>query len=127
MLYNLPLLSFLDFSDFLSNPSALAQYTGRIHEGISSNVYKIYAAAITDPGVAGKQNQDDLFLWESPDKQTFIAGILDGHGRDLGQVRLILFPLLPCIMRFEYFSNTSVAYHETHFCSWLLRLDVNPF
>lgn len=44
-------------------------------------------AGITDPGVAGRQNQDDFFLWESPDGKTVIVGIFDGHGRELGQVR----------------------------------------
>jgi serine/threonine protein phosphatase PrpC len=42
---------------------------------------------VTDPGVEGKQNQDDFFLWQSPDGQTLIAAVLDGHGRELGQVR----------------------------------------
>jgi serine/threonine protein phosphatase PrpC len=37
--------------------------------------------------VAGKQNQDDYFIWESPDRQTVIAAVFDGHGRELGQVR----------------------------------------
>jgi serine/threonine protein phosphatase PrpC len=37
--------------------------------------------------VPGKQNQDDYFLWSSEDGQTVIVGVLDGHGRELGQVR----------------------------------------
>jgi hypothetical protein len=45
-------------------------------------------AGITDPGVPGKQNQDDYFFWRSEDGQTVVIGVLDGHGRELGQVRV---------------------------------------
>ena len=45
------------------------------------------ATGVTDPGVPGRQNQDEFFLWESADRQTLIAGVLDGHGKELGQVR----------------------------------------
>lgn len=31
--------------------------------------FEVRAAGITDPGVAGKQNQDDFFLWESEDRR----------------------------------------------------------
>ena len=34
----------------------------------------------------GKQNQDEYFTWVSPDKQSVVVGILDGHGRELGQL-----------------------------------------
>jgi serine/threonine protein phosphatase PrpC len=47
----------------------------------------LHDAGATDPGVAGKQNQDDFFIWQSPnDGQTIVMGVLDGHGRELGQV-----------------------------------------
>lgn len=39
---------------------------------------------LTDPGVPGKNNQDDFFVWDSGDGQNFVIGVLDGHGRDLG-------------------------------------------
>jgi len=29
-------------------------------------------AGVTDAGVAGKQNQDDFFIWESEDRQTIM-------------------------------------------------------
>jgi len=41
---------------------------------------------VTDPGVPGKQNQDEFFVWQSDDKQSVVVGILDGHGRELGQL-----------------------------------------
>ena len=31
--------------------------------------YEVRVGGVTDPGVAGKQNQDDFFLWESPDQR----------------------------------------------------------
>ena len=34
----------------------------------------------------GKQNQDAYFTYQSVDGQTIIVGVLDGHGRELGQV-----------------------------------------
>jgi serine/threonine protein phosphatase PrpC len=42
-------------------------------------------AAITDPGVAGKENQDDFFTWQSADGSTLVLGVFDGHGRDFGR------------------------------------------
>lgn len=39
-----------------------------------------------DPGGAHKVNQDDMFLWQDPTGDTLVIGILDGHGRDLGQL-----------------------------------------
>lgn len=48
--------------------------------------FEVRVAGITDPGVAGKQNQDDFFLWESEDRRCMIAAVFDGHGRELGQV-----------------------------------------
>ena len=44
------------------------------------------SAAVTDPGVAGKENQDDSFSWQSPDGSTLVLGVFDGHGRDFGRV-----------------------------------------
>lgn len=41
-------------------------------------------AGIKDEGVAGKQNQDDFFVWSSGD--THVIVVLDGHGRELGQL-----------------------------------------
>lgn len=41
---------------------------------------------ITDPGVAGKENQDDFFVWQSPKEGNFVLGVLDGHGRELGRL-----------------------------------------
>jgi len=41
---------------------------------------------VTDPGVAGKENQDDFFVWKSSKEGTFVLGVLDGHGRELGRL-----------------------------------------
>ncbi|KAA0150340.1 hypothetical protein FNF29_05352 [Cafeteria roenbergensis] len=49
--------------------------------------YTIEAGGITDPGVHGKQNQDDFFV-EVIDAAAgdCIVGVFDGHGRELGQL-----------------------------------------
>lgn len=51
-----------------------------------AHAYDFFVAGVTDPGVPGKQNQDEFFTWVSPDKQSVVVGILDGHGRELGQL-----------------------------------------
>lgn len=50
-----------------------------------AEVYDFRIAGVTDAGVVGKQNQDDFFIWEAADRQTIIAGVFDGHGREMGQ------------------------------------------
>ena len=35
--------------------------------------FEVHYAGLTDPGVQGKQNQDDFFLWESPDKRCLVC------------------------------------------------------
>ena len=47
--------------------------------------YAMRVGGITDPGVRGKQNQDDFFL-EDLGGGTLVMGVLDGHGRELGQL-----------------------------------------
>lgn len=44
----------------------------------------LLAGGITDEGVKGKVNQDDFFVWQSADKCSYIMGVFDGHGRELG-------------------------------------------
>ena len=39
-----------------------------IDDGIN-RLFEVRCAGVTDPGVAGKQNQDDFFLWESEDQR----------------------------------------------------------
>jgi serine/threonine protein phosphatase PrpC len=41
---------------------------------------------IKDPGVDGKENQDDYTCWETEDGSTRIFMVLDGHGRELGKI-----------------------------------------
>lgn len=36
------------------------------------------------PGVPGKTNQDDYFVWDANDGCSFILGVFDGHGKELG-------------------------------------------
>jgi hypothetical protein len=44
-------------------------------------------AGVTDPGVPSRVNQDDFFIWKSPtEANCFAMGMLDGHGRDVGQI-----------------------------------------
>ena len=45
----------------------------------------IFGAGMTHPGVETRQNQDALFYWKHPERQSIVAGVLDGHGRELGQ------------------------------------------
>lgn len=44
----------------------------------------LLAGGITDEGVRGKVNQDDFFVWRSADGASYVMGVFDGHGRDLG-------------------------------------------
>ncbi len=46
---------------------------------------RCYIGGITDPGVPGRQNQDDFFMWRSADGRSCCLGVFDGHGRELGQ------------------------------------------
>eukprot|EP00603_Paraphysomonas_imperforata_P003239 CAMPEP_0114430314 /NCGR_PEP_ID=MMETSP0103-20121206/9975_1 /TAXON_ID=37642 ORGANISM="Paraphysomonas imperforata, Strain PA2" /NCGR_SAMPLE_ID=MMETSP0103 /ASSEMBLY_ACC=CAM_ASM_000201 /LENGTH=470 /DNA_ID=CAMNT_0001599753 /DNA_START=51 /DNA_END=1463 /DNA_ORIENTATION=- len=39
----------------------------------------------TDIG-GGRENQDDFFVWENPERGLVVTGVLDGHGRDVGKV-----------------------------------------
>lgn len=54
--------------------------------GASPSTFEVRLGGLTDPGVPGKNNQDDFFVWDSGDGQNFILGVLDGHGRDLGSL-----------------------------------------
>ena len=45
----------------------------------------VLIGGITDPGVPGRQNQDDFFMWASADGRSCALGVFDGHGRELGQ------------------------------------------
>lgn len=48
-------------------------------------MYSLYTGGITDEGVKGKVNQDDFFIWRSPDGgSSCIMAVFDGHGRDMG-------------------------------------------
>jgi hypothetical protein len=51
----------------------------------SENPYALSIGGITDPGVHGKQNQDDFFVEKLPGDNC-ILGVFDGHGRELGQL-----------------------------------------
>lgn len=53
---------------------------------VGSGPYEIRMAGTTDPGVAGKQNQDDFYIYESADRQVIVAAVFDGHGREMGQM-----------------------------------------
>ncbi len=44
----------------------------------------LFSGGITDEGVKGKVNQDDFFIWASDDKKSYVMGVFDGHGRELG-------------------------------------------
>ena len=46
---------------------------------------RVHAAGITHPGVEHRQNQDAFFIWRDPVNGHLVAGVLDGHGRELGQ------------------------------------------
>ena len=56
-----------------------------------STSWIVASAGTTDPGVAGRVNQDIFFLWESPDNSTVIAAVFDGHGREMGRVSVLFF------------------------------------
>ena len=60
---------------------------------------------IKDPGVAGKENQDDYLVWESDDKRVILLCVLDGHGRELGKIA----SKAAKDAFFEYFSSPSTA------------------
>lgn len=47
------------------------------------------AMGATDIG-GGRENQDDYFLWENPDRGLMVIGVLDGHGRDVGKVAAVV-------------------------------------
>lgn len=51
----------------------------------SANPYVFRVGGITDPGVHGKQNQDDFF-YEDLGAGNLALGVFDGHGRELGQL-----------------------------------------
>lgn len=46
---------------------------------------RVYAAGITHPGVEHRQNQDAFFVWKDVAAGHIVTGVLDGHGRELGQ------------------------------------------
>jgi serine/threonine protein phosphatase PrpC len=42
--------------------------------------------AVGDTDIGGsRENQDDMFIWEKPELGLCVIGVLDGHGRDVGQ------------------------------------------
>ncbi len=51
---------------------------------VGEKLLKWKACGDTDIG-GGRENQDDMFIFERPDLDICIIGILDGHGRDVGQ------------------------------------------
>ena len=52
--------------------------------GADAASYSLFAGGLTDEGVAGKVNQDDFFVWRSADGKSYVMGVFDGHGRELG-------------------------------------------
>lgn len=46
---------------------------------------QVKLGGITNPG-GDKENQDDYFIFQSSDRSVIATGVLDGHGRELGQV-----------------------------------------
>lgn len=42
--------------------------------------FEVRVGGVTDPGVAGKQNQDDFFLWESADQRCIMCVVGLGVG-----------------------------------------------
>lgn len=79
--------SFVTDGDSPSPGVSLASASGGTADAARpASAYDFLVSGITDPGVPGKQNQDDYFLWSSEDGQTVIVGVLDGHGRELGQM-----------------------------------------
>lgn len=48
--------------------------------------YNVIYGGIKDPGVVGKENQDDFFAWSNADKSLVICAVFDGHGREVGQL-----------------------------------------
>ena len=47
--------------------------------------FRFAIGACTDPG-PGPVNQDNYFVWETGDGQNAVVIVLDGHGRELGQM-----------------------------------------
>lgn len=47
------------------------------------------AVGSTDIG-GGRENQDECFVWENVDRGIMVAGVLDGHGRDVGKVAAVV-------------------------------------
>ena len=56
----------------------------------SSNIKLTFnMGGVKDEGVKGKENQDDYFIWSKGDGKTYVIAILDGHGRELGNIYYI--------------------------------------
>lgn len=66
--------------------TASASTASAAAEGAVTAPYKLSIGGITDPGVHGKQNQDDFFAEALPGDGNAIIGVFDGHGRELGQL-----------------------------------------
>lgn len=48
--------------------------------------YQIKWRAYGDTDIGGsRENQDDMFIWENKEANICVIGVLDGHGRDVGQ------------------------------------------
>jgi serine/threonine protein phosphatase PrpC len=45
----------------------------------------MFVAGMTHPGVEHRQNQDAFFIFRDEARGHVVAGVLDGHGRELGQ------------------------------------------
>ena len=65
------------------NAKATTPIQGSERDGFS---LAFRVGAIKDPGVDGKENQDDYGCWEAEDGSTKIYIVLDGHGRELGKI-----------------------------------------
>lgn len=77
---------------------------------------RVFGSGMTHPGVEHRQNQDAFFLWQDESRQHAIAGVLDGHGRELGQLAAVTAKakfeeLLPGLQRddFEHFRADPTA------------------
>ena len=72
--------------------------SGRDGAGVTSNLFgqadsdaplppafrAVYGGS-TDAG-GNKENQDDLFIYQTPDQRDLVIGVFDGHGREVGKL-----------------------------------------
>lgn len=68
-----------------SPPSSTSSTNDKIESPRRRRVHlKWRACGDTDIG-GSRENQDDMFIWEKPELGLCVIGVLDGHGRDVGQ------------------------------------------